>query len=87
MGVVRDSVMAMGTEIGILGKVPYPGGYQIRQLHGTVQFVQLTLSIVHTTTIRPKSVSGFPSIGFKTDWGQFEGKEMTYLLCDRNQKK
>ena len=47
IGVVKDPVMAMGSEIGNWEKVPYPGGYQIRQL--PVYSTICTANIVNST--------------------------------------
>ena len=65
IGVIEYPVMAMGSKVGIWGKVPYPRGYQIRQLPVYSTIVQYHGTLLHTTTIRAKTVSGFPSIGFQ----------------------
>ena len=65
MGVIEHPAKAMGSKVGNLGKVPYPGGYQIRQLPVYSTIVQYHGTILHTTTIRAKMVSGVPSIGFQ----------------------
>ena len=62
MGVVEDPAKAMGSKVGIWGKVPYPRGYQIRQLPVYSTIVQYHGKILHTTKIRAKTVSGVPSI-------------------------
>ena len=67
----------MGSKVGILENVPYPGGYQIRQIPGYSTIVQYHGIILYTTTIRAKTVSGVPSIGFQNGLGPFQ-REIDY---------
>ena len=87
IGVLQNPTEAMGSKVGIWGKVPYPRGYQIRQLPGYSTIVQYHGIIFHTTTIRPKSVSGVLSIGFKNGLEPVRGEiDDSYLRRQKQTK-
>ena len=55
--VIEHPAKAMGSKVGIWGKVPYPGGYQIRQL--PVYSTICTANIVNSTHYLNKAKNGF----------------------------